>query len=439
MRERVKRFIQREHLLADGEPVLVAVSGGVDSMVLLHVLMDLGHPCTVAHVDHQLRGPESNADRAFVQAHCGEHAIPFMARAVAPKELAGESGRSLQMAARELRLQALREMAAEAGLSHIALAHHADDAVETLFMNLMRGTGLRGFAAIPAISGPFIRPLLEVERATIEAHAREHGVAFREDPSNRDPKYLRNRVRHELLPLIQQLRPGADAAMRRSLPLLREIVAIAHARLLQEVGEGLVVGKSFPLEAVRGSTHPRLLLARLLDRLQLHPDVIDSLLVAVEEERHGFRLHVGDHELLLERDHIAIIPSAPLAGARTITEDEAMNMHGPLTFQRCGAANVHLEQGPDVAWFDAGQLAFPLTLRPWQPGDRMRPIGLGGSKLVSDILTDARVSHAHRPHARVLLSGDRILWLVGFSLAEGTVASPSTREVWRVEQVDRSI
>jgi tRNA(Ile)-lysidine synthetase-like protein len=154
MRDRVERFIQREALLTAKEPVLVAVSGGVDSMVLLHVLCDLSHPCTVAHVDHQLRGPESDADRQFVQAHCDERSIPFLTRSVAPRELAEKGGRSLQMAARELRLEALRQMALEAGLTRIALAHHADDAVETLLMNLMRGTVFADWVPSPPWPAP---------------------------------------------------------------------------------------------------------------------------------------------------------------------------------------------------------------------------------------------------------------------------------------------
>src|SRR6185369_6852860 len=169
MRTEVERFIAREQLLAEREPVWVAVSGGVDSMVLLHLLRALGHPCSVVHVDHGLRGTESDGDRAFVEAYCTERKVPFRALRVDPVAEAEEQGGSVQMAARDLRYAGFNELLRE-GPHRMALGHHADDAVETLLLHLMRGTGVHGWAAIPAKAGAFVRPLLAVDRAAIQAY-----------------------------------------------------------------------------------------------------------------------------------------------------------------------------------------------------------------------------------------------------------------------------
>ena len=217
----VERYIRRERMLEAEQPVLVAVSGGVDSMVLLHVLRALGHPCEVGHVDHGLRGAESDADRAFVEEHCRVNDIPFRVTKVDPKASAKGMEVSVQMAGRELRYAWFAELLKELGRP-LAMGHHRDDATETLFINLLRGTGAHGWASIPPVSGNIVRPLLCVDRDAILTYAREDQVQFREDSSNADPKYLRNRIRHELLPLIEAMRPGAHKAIARSVDLLRE-------------------------------------------------------------------------------------------------------------------------------------------------------------------------------------------------------------------------
>ncbi|MBK6777710.1 MAG: tRNA lysidine(34) synthetase TilS [Flavobacteriales bacterium] len=223
----VQRFVARESLLAPSEPVLVGVSGGVDSMVLLHVLRALEHTCTVVHVDHGLRGAESDADSAFVEAHCRERGIECVIERVDVRGKAGE-GQSIQMAARELRYAVFERVLTGKSARKMALAHHADDSVETLLMNLMRGTGVAGWRGIPPIAGRFVRPLLSVGRAAILEYASKYKVPFREDSSNTDPHYLRNRVRNELLPLMEQLRPGARNVLARDADDLRRLTSIVE-------------------------------------------------------------------------------------------------------------------------------------------------------------------------------------------------------------------
>ena len=433
MRDSVKRAMERHGLLARGEAALVAVSGGMDSMVLLDVLHKLRHPCQVLHVDHGLRGIESNADREGVLAHCAGLGIKCHVRQVDVKAESLQAGTSMQMAARELRRTSLLEVADMNGIKAIALAHHADDAVETLLMHLMRGTGIKGWASIAHRSGRFIRPLLSIDRDTITAYAHEQAIPFREDSSNSDPKYLRNRVRHELIPLMEQLRSGTRRSLRRSVELLREMVPVVEQHLDQEAGDGLQLGEPLEAKAILASPHPLLLLTHLLQGRGLHPEQLGRVLQALEAQARA-HFDLGDGELWVADGKLTLHPPAEGRQAPiVINEDQAEQFIGPLHFQRSNALAIDLDQGRLVAWLDAEKLHWPLEIRPWQAGDSMQPLGLDGTKLISDMLTDAKVKEPHRAKSLVLLSGGKIIWLVGLRLAEGCAAHASSRGVWRVE------
>jgi len=433
MLDAVRRYMRKEMLAVPGEALWVAVSGGIDSMALLHGLRALGHPCQVAHVDHGLRGAGSDADRDFVETWCREQAIPFRAQRVDVAARAGATGVSTQMAARELRYAWFRELVEE-GAGKLALAHHRDDAVETLMLHVMRGMGARGWAAIPPRSGPFIRPLMGVGREDVAAYVSEHGIPFREDPGNRDPKYLRNRVRHELLPRMDELRPGTLKTLSRSVDLLREMEGVA-GRAVDQALEGLAPLADgtlpVPFERVTASGAPLLTLHRLLRGRGFHPDRIGDLLAAIMEGSVGARFQEGDTVVLVDRDELRISTVAP-SMAWTIAAPDAVPEDAPLSISPCVPRDTELGQGPGVAWMDAHALRFPLELRTWRAGDRIEPIGMTGSKLVSDVLIDAKVPRDRKDRTLVLVSEGRIAWLCGHRVARGFEARPESGMVLRV-------
>ena len=435
MLDEVRRFIRREQLLQDGEPVWVAVSGGPDSMVLLHVLRSLGHPVQVAHVDHGLRGAESDADRALVKKYCEGNGIPFRATSVDVGARAAEKAISLQLAAREQRIEWFNALAAE-GPALIALAHHRDDAIETLLINLLRGSAGAGRGGMAPRNGNRIRPLLCVDKAAILAYAAEHGIPFREDRSNRDPKYLRSRVRHELLPLLEAIRPGASRALGRSQDLLRELESTGRAHVDHAL-HGLVPAADgslhFPFARIEASGTPLLVLNRLLGPMGAHPDVLERIRDAVRDRATGSTFPIGDRTVVVDRNELVIQERRSIEASWTIDRVDALPEGIPLHLGMHTPAEVDLGQGSHVAWLDAGRVGFPLELRPWKAGDRMQPIGLGGSKLISDLLTDAKVPNHRRSAQLVLTSGGEVVWLVGMRLAEGVVATPESRQVLRLE------
>ncbi|MDQ3100373.1 MAG: tRNA lysidine(34) synthetase TilS, partial [Bacteroidota bacterium] len=230
MIEQVRQYLERQHMAEWHEPLWVGVSGGVDSMVLLHLVQALRHPVSVVHVDHGLRGTESDADLDFVRSYCDQHQISFTYRKVDVKSLVETRGISVQMAARELRYAVFRECIA-AGPAKVALAHHQDDAIETLFIQLMQGMGVNGWRTIAPVSGGIIRPLMQTSRAEILSYAEEHGIRYREDASNAEQKYLRNKIRHELMPMLESWRPGVRRSLSRSIDLLREMDHVVQGHL----------------------------------------------------------------------------------------------------------------------------------------------------------------------------------------------------------------
>lgn len=438
MLEQVRALLQRESLLADREALWVAVSGGLDSMVLLHVLRAMDHPCHVLHIEHGLRGNESTGDAAFVRQWCADHGMPCRTVAVDVKAYKARHGGSTQMAARALRYAAFRE-AVQQGPNVLALAHHADDALETFFTHLMRGMGAKGWKTIPSRSGSFIRPLLNVRRAQLEAYAREHGIPHREDASNAELRYMRNRIRHVLMPLLETMRPGAGQVMVRNVQLLREMDAVVQAR-----SDALVKGYApnadgslrIPIQDILASSMPRFMLMRLLQHADLHPDRLEDILMAMEQGRVGARFPAAGCTVFVDRSELVIAPGPREQREWTIAAPDAVPADAPLRIDLCSPAEIDTALGAKVAWLDADALRFPLLLRPWRAGDRMRPIGMQGSKLISDMLIDAKVPRDRKNDLQVLLSRDRIVWACGLRIAEGFQAGPTSKQVLRISRVE---
>jgi tRNA(Ile)-lysidine synthase len=432
----VRRFMRREAMPSANAPMWVAVSGGVDSMVLLHVLRELGHACHVAHVDHGLRGEESDADRRFVEEFAQAHKLPF--RSVRVDVKARLEGISVQMAARELRYAWFNELLFE-GPSDLALGHHRDDALETLFLNLLRGTGAHGWAGIRPVTeipgGRISRPLLAVGREEIGAYAKANNIPFREDPSNADPKYLRNRVRGELVPFLEELRPGSRTTLARATEWLREMTAAADQWTEREAmdivpdADGVL---RIPVQRLRSSPAPRLLLHRLLRGRSTHPELIEQMLDAMHGGSVGTVFHMGKDRITVDRTHLILDQGAGGFPSFTINLAEDEGGAGPFHWELCEGGTVPKTFDAHTAWFDPAKLAEPLVLRPWKQGDRMRPLGLGGSKLISDLLIDAKVPRNEKPGIYVLESAGSIAWLVGHRIAEAVSPTGGSAHVLRV-------
>ena len=419
----VREALRVHRLLDPGEPVLVALSGGVDSMVLLHVLRQLGHPVVAAHAEHGLRGIHGKADQEWLVKWCRENGTAMHTVSLDVPRLRAEAKGSIEMLARTARADWLRATAHRLGLRHIATAHHRDDVVETLFMNLMRGTGVRGWRGIPRRSGPFIRPLLEVQRATLAAYAADKDIPFREDASNADQSFLRNRVRHELLPLLRRMNPGFDRAVARSVVHLRDLVAHweLHVTDRPEDTEGI------PFDLLESAPFPRLVLHEMLRQRDVHPDQLDRILRAVAQRRTGARFPMKGGHILVDRDRLRWSHPTGPREEYIIGADLVLPGSAPAQLKRYDPGGPVDER--HVVRLAADRLRGPLVLRPWRNGDRFRPHRGRGSRLVSDLLIDAKVPLDRKKGVYVLCVAGEIAWVVGHRLAEGFAGHPDRDEV----------
>lgn len=414
-------------------PLLVAVSGGLDSMTLLHVLMQRGHPCTVLHMDHGLRGEAGPREQAFVRDHCTRMGLPFHTTHAA---LAGQerpAGVSVQMAARAARSAWFEEMMTRTGVPMIATGHHADDAVETLLLHLLRGTGVNGLAGLRPVSGARIRPLIEVSRKEILDHAVANDIRWVEDPSNAGPTYDRNRIRNELLPLCEAIVPGAGRTLARDVTLFRELSALA-LRTLDAQMDGVRTPGGIHLAPIRASDHPLLLLTHALSPHPPHPDVVVELLEAIRTRKTGATFIWNATTITVDREELMFHPREEHALEEwTIAEDLVIADGAPVRFLPCRPEEARPPYSMKKVWLDRDRLEFPLVLRPWREGDRMQPMGMRGTKLVSDILIDAKVPRPAKSGVLVLCSAGELVWVVGHRLAEGVQVMPDSRHVIQAE------
>ena len=419
---------------------VVAVSGGLDSTALLRLLALAGVDGVAVHVDHGLR-PESGADGAFVQALAAELGVPCRVVRAVPRQ------GNVQAEARAVRYAALERAAFDLGCDAVATAHTADDQAETVLLALARGAGLRGLAGMPEARPvspqsdvTLVRPLLQVEKRDLESAARAAGWTWRDDASNAGDVYRRNRIRHRVLPLLEQ-EGGAGTARRiaRAAAAARASLGAVGA-LLAAVGTPDARGGALPT-AVLDALSPDVRALLWADALAAWTDGprsaalvarVDDLLAADA----GRRVDAGAWTAWRDRDRVRIVRAA--APAETLRADGAppwtlAHSRGTLRAAAPSAGDEPRADGDAASeTVDAAVLAGGAVLRPWRAGDRMRPLGLGGSRLVSDLLTDRRVPPSERGDALVLEAGGEIVWLVGHRLAQRAAVGDAGRAVVRL-------
>ena len=442
--DRVGETIRRHGMLLGGETVLVGVSGGPDSVCLLRSLLALAPSLAlnlhVLHVHHGLRH-EADAEADFAAGLARSLGVPFMLERI---RLSGSKGVSPEAAARGARYAAFRQWAERVGASRCALGHTAQDQAETVLMRVLEGAGPRGLAGIPPVRGLFIRPLIECSRSSILRELDRLGQPWIEDSSNRDPKFLRNRIRHDLLPMLAaSYNPRIVEALCRAGALSRNLLASLEGvaqreldRLALDDGTGLIIPldplRALPLEVA--VTLLRLAVSRLGESAPLRGWAQKALRGLVEQETSHTRLRVG--RVVLERGP-ARIRLGPCADG--VLPDRSVSIPGSLALPE---AKLHLKvhefprpsdyspvTGPWTAVFDRDSLPADLTVRGRHPGDRFRPFGAPGSKRLKEFLIDAKVPRWERDQLPLVVAGDEILWVAGIRRGAAAPVTPATRRV----------
>jgi len=416
--ESTHKAIDRHDLIPEGTQVVAGVSGGADSVALLRALHQLEIPVTVAHLNHQLRGAESDADERFVRRLAEELKLPLVVKSVAVRELAEATGQSLEMAAR----QARHAFFAEFGDAVVALAHHADDQAETFILKLARGAGTEGLGGMPYYQEidpiSLIRPMLDLPRTKIIEWLTANGFEWREDASNADEAFLRNRVRHTVLPMLEkELNPNIRETILRTMDILRQ----EH-----EWMEALLTGTS-PRDS---STLPLAARRRVLRKWLFEQGAESADFDAVEKILALMDAGEGSTVFELSKRQRVVVeygtPRFEHVGQASLPAQGRLESlpHVRLTTKKGTGWRKDHGKGagilPAEASFDADKVGdSPIEVRGYQPGDRIAPIGMEGSRKLQDILTDQKIPRAQRPVVPVVVCRGEIIWVPGYRTARG--------------------
>lgn len=430
--------IRQSTLFEPNKSYLLACSGGLDSMALAHLLQAAGIQLELAHVNFGLRGTESDGDEKFVRNWARARSLPMHVHQANTTEWAEKKGVSIQMAAREIRYQFFEEIRNQKNLEGIILAHHQDDQLETIFLNLVRGTGIAGLYGMSARRGWLVRPLLPFSRAQLESYMEEVKQTWREDRSNASSDYKRNKLRHSGLPAIYDLEPDARQNLLQSFERLADtgkafsglfdLWKAEHVR--EQHGISFLAYKSI-------SKMPGLasLLYFWLSPYGFNSEQALTLSKSLGAIKPGKLLRSATYELSLDREELLLYP-IPVAFPKIEFHFGTPSFELPeggyhLTW---GLPQKEIDQNPANALFDLDCLEFPLQIRSWQEGDRFNPLGMHSEKKISDFLIDNKVPFAFKKEVKVLVSGNKIAWVVGMRIADWAKISPSTQKCLHIQK-----
>lgn len=453
--QKIRRFIRQHEMLLGKERVLIAVSGGLDSMVLLDIMARLAPTfqieLSVAHFDHGLRGEASQEDAGFVIEQAKLRGLKTYVGRGDVKKLASQLRLSVEEAARKARYQFLERVAQKHGYGMVLTAHNANDNAETVLLNLIRGTGVRGMAAIPPLrslaEGVMLgRPLLGEERFELEAYAADAGLEWREDATNQSTQFTRNRVRLELLPKLAEFNPAIVSTLNVTAEIMRGMdqylgsaVEAAMKRVVTETGEEKINLSIHQLKHYLPAIQAELLqrvISRTFDLPPISYGAVERTLSLVWKET-GSKVELGVG-LNASRDRDSLIihcePPPSVQVNRNFQPGETVQTeYGTIVSERLERANVRFTRNSNIEFVDADKISETLTIRTWRDGDRFRPLGLNGEKKVSDFLVDSKVSMERKRSVLVVADGDTIIWVCGMRLDDRYKVEPATRNVVRLE------
>lgn len=438
------KHINKNFTFLKNSKLLIAVSGGVDSVVLSHLIAQLNFEISIAHFNFRLRGKDSELDEAFVQNLANKLQADIYVTSYDTQTYASKKNLSIQMAARELRYAWFNQLIKVHDFDYVLTAHHADDNLETFLINFSRGTGLDGLTGIPEVNEQFVRPLLPFSRNQIELYAKENNLSWREDQSNAETKYLRNKIRHEIIPLLKTLNPSLLESFSHTIDHLKssqQIISDCMKDLNQQitfVENGLI---KYDIEQLKKLSNPKAYLFELLKNYgftEWH-DVLNLL-----EAQPGKQVFSKTHRLLKDRAFLILTEisenTAPKASFKIDASDDKISLEAydlilkevpnPYDFTEKLSNNEK-----QCIYTDKSLLIFPLTVRKWQKGDYFYPLGMGGKKKLSKFFKDEKLSILDKENIWVLCSDDKIVWVMNQRQDDRFKINKNTKKTLKIEIV----
>ena len=437
MQDQFLHNVEEKQLFKAHQKVLLAVSGGIDSMVLLHLFERSGFNYGIAHCNFNLRGDESDADEQFVRDQVQQHGTPAYFESFETEEFARLKGISIEMAARELRYAYFEKVRKENGYDYIATAHHSDDLIETFFLNLTRKTGIKGLTGIKEKSGVLIRPMLFTGRIEIEQYAAKEYIEFREDSSNNEVIFQRNFLRHKILPLFSELNPAFKKNFLASIENLKDAEKVYSGFLdaeKQEVFSGF--GNEFRVNIYRleVSPYPRTLLLEILSEFNFNAAVIDEVYNSLKTEP-GKQFFSKTHRLVKDREQLFISEIKQEEEKIYYIEKDDMELFSPfiISIEKIDAEGFEVIKEQKVACVDMDEIEFPLLIRKWKQGDYFQPLGMTGFKKLSDFFIDQKIPLHEKENIWLLCSGKKIVWIMGHRLDNRFKLTKESKQVLKIE------
>lgn len=437
----VNRFIQyvkEYNLFESNQTILLAVSGGIDSMILCDLFLKSNFKFAIAHCNFHLRGEESNRDERFVREYAQKNNIKIHVKEFDTYSYMKEKGKSMQVSAREMRYSWFNELLKEEGYSYIATGHHIDDSIETFFMNILRGTGIAGLHGILQKVNLVIHPLLFTGRAEIVNYQKENKLEFVEDSSNATTKYTRNKIRHELIPLVKEIAPNFDKIISKEIERFREtevvfrsVINDAKTELLEIENQTIKIS----IEKLKSYVPQKIFMYEILSDFGFNEATINSIEDALLETS-GKQFYSETHRLVKDRDYLLIVKNKPQNLNQYLIEESQTSVYSPIILHLEVLKDlqyVKIPKNKEVAMLDYDKLSFPLILRKWKKGDSFFPYGLKGEKKISEFYKNLKYSILDKENQWLLCSENDIIWVVGQRIDDRYKITKSTKTIFKIE------
>lgn len=431
---RLKQHLDKNLPFLKDKKLLIAVSGGIDSIVLVHLLKELNYTIGIAHCNFNLRGEESDGDEAFVRNLALTQNIDIHVKHFETKVYADVTKLSIQVAARKLRYAWFNELMERLGYDYLVTAHHLDDSAETFLINFTRGTGIEGLLGIPEQNGTIVRPLLPFTRAEIEAYAKENNIAWREDSSNASDKYLRNKLRHHILPVLKELNPSFGDSFIATVSHLKQVHSLA----------GDAASLVYKQVVNQTGNQERICIIKLLEYSNYEAYLFRWLhkynftawqdLYDLVHAQPGKFVLSDSHRILKDRDVLIIEPLKlqestflEISGIGEYTTDS-------IDLQLDFVHDIDVNAPKNTVYIDYQKINFPLFVRRWREGDSFYPLGMNGlRKKVSKFFKDEKMSLSDKENAWLLSSEDEIIWIVGRRADDRFKITTQTTQILKIE------
>ncbi|HBT86299.1 MAG TPA: tRNA lysidine(34) synthetase TilS [Porphyromonadaceae bacterium] len=438
MINKVQKFIQKEKLLPRDAKIIIGLSGGMDSMVLLDLLILLGYRCMAAHCNFHLRGDESDRDAEFVRKWCKSTDVPFESIDFDTTGYAEDRKISIEMAARELRYEWFKTLCKQYEADVIAVAHQKDDSVETVLLNLIRGTGIKGLTGISPKNGLIVRPLLCVSREEIEEYIAKRDIPYVTDSTNNQDIYVRNYLRLNIIPKLEVINPSVKESILRTSQNVSEAEKIYSGSIKESI-EKIFSDNKINISLLKKVASPQSVLFELLSPLGFSASTIEDIYQSMDSIP-GKLFFSENYRLIKDRLYFILeqINNDPERDDYFLIEKDTNEIKSPIHLLfREENMPIKINKNKRFLYADADKLKFPLKIRKWQAGDWFIPFGMNGRKKLSDYFTDRKYSLKDKNDAWIILSEDDIVWVVGERSDDRFKITDKSKNIFKIEYVDK--